>query len=907
MLRAIERELLARRAVLAEHPVLDRLARRLEGHLDGLLVRPVYFADAKALLSRDGGVCPRDGARLLFHPERPHRHRCPRCGGEYEGERHHRAWVTRYHLWLSERAIHLALLGALRDRADLAARAGEILAGYAGRYRSYPNRDNVLGPSRLFFSTYLESIWLVQMTCAAMFLEATAAAQLPPAEWRRVRAMVEESAGLIAEFNEGGSNRQVWNAAAVIGAGAWLGRPALVDHGRRGPAGVVALLDGVDETGMWFEGENYHFFALRGFLFAGELLRWQGFDLYTATGLRRMFGAPLATLYPDLTLPARGDAPFGVSVRQPRFAELWELGRARSDDRRLDSILALLYAPDVPDGEDTGLIELAEQEQNRPAHRQYRDRLGWKALLWMRPTDPVGTGVRPESCLLETQGIGVVRPGPGRLVSVESGRRGGGHAHPDALHLSLFWEDHLLADFGTASYVGPSLHWYRAALAHNAPGQAAVGQHAGPASCDAFASDGTWHWMRARVEGLLGVGTAAARSVVAGPEFLLDMVSVIAPDETAVDLPLHPLDGLELPPGEPTVLAPTNGDAGHETGYDCATDVERVAAPYEPIPLSRGSGLELRLIPRSHEIVVAATAPGPPGIDFADGKPLRFVVRRAPGSGRWIQLFSPVGVAATVTEDGREVVVTVADRVTRFHETEDSLLIQGGVGPSTVLRARRPAGYPSRHSVPTPRPVTIPRASREPTFENWPDGGPAFELGAAQYRRSEAGYGERGPFRAIVRVAAFQDALWFRIDVVKAEVWVRPGAAADPALDNESPDIHSDGVQCYVGRERWAGFVVVPDFASGGVRARPVAGTAARDGDVDGWCRRTPDGYAVLVRWASGGPLVPGDRLRFTVTVNEMYDERERRAGQLALAGGGWVYLRGDREAPQTALVGEIA
>jgi hypothetical protein len=41
MLRAIERELLARRAVLAEHPVLDRLARRLEGHLDGLLVRPV--------------------------------------------------------------------------------------------------------------------------------------------------------------------------------------------------------------------------------------------------------------------------------------------------------------------------------------------------------------------------------------------------------------------------------------------------------------------------------------------------------------------------------------------------------------------------------------------------------------------------------------------------------------------------------------------------------------------------------------------------------------------------------------------------------------------------------------------------------------------------------------------------
>jgi len=34
------------------------------------------------------------------------------------------------------------------------------------------NRDNVLGPSRLFFSTYLESIWIGNYLAAAALLRA---------------------------------------------------------------------------------------------------------------------------------------------------------------------------------------------------------------------------------------------------------------------------------------------------------------------------------------------------------------------------------------------------------------------------------------------------------------------------------------------------------------------------------------------------------------------------------------------------------------------------------------------------------------------------------------------------------------------------------------------------------------
>jgi hypothetical protein len=56
-----------------------------------------------------------------------------------------------------------AVLGVLLDDAECCDAAWRVLDGYADRYLDYPNRDNVLGPSRPFFSTYLESIWLLQL------------------------------------------------------------------------------------------------------------------------------------------------------------------------------------------------------------------------------------------------------------------------------------------------------------------------------------------------------------------------------------------------------------------------------------------------------------------------------------------------------------------------------------------------------------------------------------------------------------------------------------------------------------------------------------------------------------------------------------------------------------------------
>jgi hypothetical protein len=179
-------------------------------------------------------------------------------------------------------------------------------------------------------------------------------------------------------------------------------------------------------------------------------------------------------------------------------------------------------------------------------------------------------------------------------------------------------------------------------------------------------------------------------------------------------------------------------------------------------------------------------------------------------------------------------------------------------------------------------------------------------LGAEQYRRSEEPY-DPADFSAQVAILAQGRELSFGVDVDEGGVILRPPDAPDPRLDNESPDINSDGVQLYVGSDRWQGFVLVPDPDSERVYIRAVAGTAAEPDRITASWKQTERGYRMMISFDVGQPLRRGDQLLINVVINRMRPGRQRRAGQLALAGGGgWIYLRGDREAPENAAVVEI-
>jgi len=151
----------ARRTACRNPAALGGLAGSLQRELYAALDVPVPAG--KSRLTRTGGRCPSCTVLLTFDSRQPHSHTCPSCGTMYTDAIHHQWWLMNGHLWTAEQCTRAANLAWLCDDPLAARRADEILATYADRYLAWPNRDNALGPTRPFFSTYLESIWLLHL------------------------------------------------------------------------------------------------------------------------------------------------------------------------------------------------------------------------------------------------------------------------------------------------------------------------------------------------------------------------------------------------------------------------------------------------------------------------------------------------------------------------------------------------------------------------------------------------------------------------------------------------------------------------------------------------------------------------------------------------------------------------
>jgi hypothetical protein len=910
-------ELLARRA--AASGGLAPLADGLAIELDPLREARVFIPSEKAGLTRGGGVCPRDGAKLEFDPWSPREHRCPQCGGRERGDAHYRNWITSYQLWLAERAVHAALLFALRGDERHRALAAEILCGYVASYREYPNRDNALGPTRVFFSTYLESIWLLQLCIALDLLETAGDGAELSGEVRD--RLIEPSASLIASFDEGLSNRQVWNDAALLAAGRLLDDEALVRRAMEPPSGVLAhLAHGLLADGSWYEGENYHLFAHRGLWYLVTMATHAGWTM-PASLLARFdegFVAPFLTALPDFTLPARRDSQYAIALRQPRFAELAELGLARRDDPRLRAALHAIYSGDARRGDTGRARSTADVERNLPATALTRADLGWRSLLFARESLPELHPEPGRSVLLEGQGVAVLRRDDGRLyAALDYGHSGGGHGHPDRLNLLLAdgatrWLD----DPGTGSYVERTLHWYRSTLAHDAPLIDGRSQWRVHGRLRAFEERGAAGWVDADVEGI-APGAVARRSLVAMPDYVVDRLEWRADRPVRLDLPLH-VDGsvAGVASWRPATL---EGGDGLEDGFDFLREsavalwgtgsggdagARLTSGPIELALRQGGAEASAWVLPRGPVELWRATAPGTPGSPDS-----RFhLVRAAGAAGAVTTVWDPRRVIERVELRDGTAIVTRRDGSRHEHgpttEGWRIALHTGGARSSIDLGGLRPT--PPAHRAPSrdtgrvrrePAAFAIPRNAREDWhFEHgagqsrdWLQ----FSLGKSHYRRSEQSWREAGAPTATVALARRGESLVIEVDVRKEGAPVFRARDGRNELDNERADVNSDGLQLYLRSQlTTAGWLGVPD-QGGALRIHEITGLAA------GWCpgsewRPRPGGWAARL-------TIPvarvGERFALDLIVNEISPDRERRRGQLVLSGGedGWVYLRGDR------------
>lgn len=937
---------------------LSPLAQSLRADLEPLLAagEPRFPAE-KARLTRVGGRCPTHGALLEFDPWQPRRHRCPVCGTVYEDEAHHRWWIMNYQLWLAERAVHAASLHVLTGDAACGALAGAILRGYAARYDAYPNRDNVLGPTRPFFSTYLESIWLLQLTVALDLLESRGGRTALGSEVRE--RLVRPSASLIASYDEGTSNRQVYNNAALAAAGALLGDEALVGQAIHGPSGLAAhLTSALLADGTWYEGENYHLFAHRGLWYGVTIA--QALDVaLPAEGVRRFhegFATPFATALPDFTFPSRRDSQYRVSLRQWRMAESCELGLARSDDPRLAAALAELYRLAVDEGDTGRARSTAEAERNVPPVQLSRSSLGWKSLLFARAQLPALKASLPASVQLAGQGLAVLRRNQGRTyVALDYGESGGGHGHPDRLNLWLVvGAARLLEDVGTGSYVDPTLHWYRSTLAHNAPLVDGRSQWRAAGTVLAFDDRGESGLVSARAE--IAPGVVVERTVVAMSNYLVDEVRWRADRVVTFDLPFH-IDP-ELGTGKKWRTTTLAGGKGLEDGFDFVSASEYVAgAPGIWFTTNVGE-MQTRTwmhCDTPHEWW-RCMAPGPPG----DAR-RRFLLLRTRGrSGVVRSVWNWTGEVTTTTFDTLRAVVHFGSWARHVHARDArrwTIGFEAGDTASSIdfaappdeyvafgvraaddasdddresgdvpVAARRDStsgesggagGRSARGGAPRPRVATVLRARDDlPAIpgtlacdDRSEEAGSVacFSLGESHYRRSELAWRDAGRPTARVAVAATEGEIVIDVAVAKHPVVFAP-AREQNVLDNEHPDTNSDGVQLYIGSglgdPRYYAWILVPEPDQGTVRVStraafgpavtPLATAALTS---DGWALRVAVPRSALALEGAGD-------FTLDAVVNEISPDRERRRGQLVLSGGSgeWVYLRGDRQEPERAL-----
>jgi hypothetical protein len=891
----------ARRAVArgALAPLAEGLRRELQPVIDGHPDVPLE----KARLTRAGGRCDRDGTLLSYDPFDA-RHRCAACGHEAAGPEHDRFRLYWHQLWLAERAVHGALLGVVLDDSACVGLAADLLDRYAAQYLGYPNRDNVLGPSRPFFSTYLESIWLLQLVLALDLLETGSPSDATRALGGRVRdRLVAPSAALVASFDEGMSNRQVWNNAALLAAGRLLGDAAMVGRATTGPSGLHEHLgEALLADGSWYEGENYHLFAHRGLWYGVQLAERGGHELPAALRGRfdEGFAAPFRTILPDLTYPSRRDSQYAVSVRQPRFAESCELGLARGDDERLLGMLARLYDPSVPRAETGRASSSADVERNLPATGLTRADLSWRSLLLARERLPALVPVPLKSDLLPAQGFAILRREEGRVyAALDYGHAGGGHGHPDRLNLVLMdgstrWFD----DPGTGSYVDRSLHWYRSTLAHHAPlvdGRSQPRVHGTLVAYDEGPRGG---WVCADAE--LAPDLQVRRSLVVLDDYLVDLMQWEGEGEHDVALPMHGVDLVdERGEALSRAAAPISGGGGLEDGFEFLQDTARIADSTAPFLHAIGSG------PQSERAATtlrgwirggkgtswwSAHAPDVPG---RDGLVPMLLASHRGSHGSLLSVWGWRDTIAGVELEGDEV------RVLRRDGSRDVHVVvsggwrvdrtAGGVRESIVLGGFAPPSSPAAQSGSSRY-----AALREGAMGSLPA---RVTLGERHYRRSEESWGEAGRPAANVELAVTAvtgaSVLHVALTVEPSHrLFVAPETRNE--MDNEPAGINGDGAQLYVecgGRS--GGWLLVPRRGASAVDVQPIAGWSNGLTAEATW-RATDGGYRLEV----AVPL-PADAasLALDLLVNETGPGRERRRGQLLLSGadGEFIYLRGDR------------
>lgn len=409
--------------------------------------------------------CDDDGTRLIFDPQEPQRHVCPKCERIYSGEPWDGAWRTQMHNAVAAQAERAALLIRLGQEAEAEQAAGDLLhtlTSYAQTYSAYSLHGANAGKGRVMPQCLDEAIWLIGLFRALNWSGLKLEAQAQTLVRRFAQQAIEVLRPQVSCIH----NIHCWMLGAIAHAATWLGDEALLRWCRDSDFGAQnQILQGFREDGLWYEvNPGYHYYTITGLLAYVEAFGEGALDVRATERLVLAINNPPKLAYDDGLLPAYAD---GWPVRTlNEFAWLAEMAAGLLGGQQID--LAPYYKNQAPRAFRLCFEATGRELQSAPAIGRHSS----AALVYGPSQLPAAkAGAVEEGVLWTDSGIAVIRNACVRL-GIRFGRDGGWHDHRDKLCVDA---DVLLEggqrwrslDLGTSGYGADFTQWLRSWLAHN--------------------------------------------------------------------------------------------------------------------------------------------------------------------------------------------------------------------------------------------------------------------------------------------------------------------------------------------------------------------------------------------------------------------------------------------------------
>jgi len=646
-LLADPQEVLQARRWIAQYPWYARFYEKKKAEVDRFLERPIYISPLKQAYEYPNYDCVKHNVHLTYDEHSPFEHRCPIDGEVFRGEKYDAAWAGWYHGLLSRRLVWMGIVYQISGEERYAEAVREVLVRFSETYSNYPNRNNILGPARIFFGTLGESLFGTHVALGYDLVYQSPC--FAPGDHEKIRErFLLPLAELVTRFDETVSNRQTWYNNAVAAIGFVTNSAELLQWALNGKRGFLyQLTSGLPKSGLWYEGPGYHFFTLEGFLLLAEMARHHGLDLYrleiAGHSIRKMFDAPLNLLAPDYTFPRIKDSG-GGSIFSPEKISKYEVGYARYEDERYGQLLKYAY-----------------EVKGLPRELEF--------FFACRPELPeVQRSLKPTiSYNFDGNGLAILRDtvhGDEKFAYLDYGLVGGEHGHPDRLGIGYYaFGQHWIVDPLNQDYFKPNLQtWFRQSIAHNTlvlnqSNQAWANGHL------RFFDGASGLKVASGFSTKLYGGVFLRRTVVLLKTYCIDICEVIAEDERLIDYPIHSFGELEIE-GVRLEKQPEDffGKPPGIPGYDQLSEIRkgRTDSGWKAhFRKGEDTGLVVHLLGEPGSQVFAAMSPGV-GEDYERRLPMVFC-RRVSSQTRFVALLegyrgSPhVGRFAEVGEHTYEV------------------------------------------------------------------------------------------------------------------------------------------------------------------------------------------------------------------------------------------------------------